>query len=277
MEVDGDDPPQANPNTAQQAAIKLRDACQPSKQIILGAFTRPYKAYFDRAEDIIIDASLKKLATTNTLEESTAATKERLDMEESVDIELLDTIIRKKVTAQTNKLNTELGQLKRQMSIMTKKQPAKNAPENRKNTRRGQTTTTGASTRKKKSSTNRSSPSSIVPLPRPTPDKPPLPPTVLQEKTLERARRKDQRRSPRAGRNSQPHHQHHDPHPRCHQAVLRIRSKPKLFRHQKRNNPSPTPAIMTLLLPSNQCGLAQPHQANHRYPEVPHHNHRSGT
>ena len=155
MEVDEGDEPQTQPDDAQQAAIQLRDACQPAKQIIIGAFTRPTKAYFDRAEEIIIDASLKKLATTNTLEAATDATRDRLDVETSVDNELLDTIIRKKVLEKTNKLNAEVGQLKRQMSIMTKSnKTGKSVPQDiAKNNRRGQTTTTGASTRKKKSST----------------------------------------------------------------------------------------------------------------------------
>jgi len=153
MEVDGDIDPQDPPNDAQQAAIKLRDACQPAKQIILGAFTRTYSAYFDRAEAILIDASLKKLATSNTLEEATEATRERLDVEDSVDAELLDSIVNEKVKAKTNKLSAEVGQLKRQMNLLTKNKNTSNSPKGKVNNRRGQTTTTGASTNKKKSKT----------------------------------------------------------------------------------------------------------------------------
>ena len=51
----------------------------------------------------------KKIHTTNILEKSTNATKERLDVKTSVDKELLDEIIRKEVTAKNQKLNTILG------------------------------------------------------------------------------------------------------------------------------------------------------------------------
>ena len=150
-----DAPQAAQPqeNDGQQEAIKLRDDSLPSKALLLGTFSRPGKAYFDRMEAIEIDISLKKLHTTNTLEESTDATKNRLDAETSVDTELLDDIIRQKVESKTKKLNSELGQLKRQVSQLSnlkgasQRQPSTNS----KNSRRGQSTTQGASIIKKKS------------------------------------------------------------------------------------------------------------------------------
>ena len=117
-----DIPPVAPTQDNQQAAIQLRDKSRPAYQLILGAFTRPGTAYFNRKDAIAIDLSLKKLATTHNLEEATDATKERLEVEESVDKELLDTIIRNEVKLKTQKINAELGQLKRQMSLLTNSQ-----------------------------------------------------------------------------------------------------------------------------------------------------------
>ena len=151
-----DIPPVAPTQDNQQAAIQLRDKSRPAYQLILGAFTRPGKAYFDRKDAIAIDLSLKKLATTHNLEEATDATKERLEVEESVDKELLDTIIRNEVKMKTQKINAELGQLKRQMALLTASQSS--GPKESKNTRRGQPKSQGASTRKKKSTTKVSTP-----------------------------------------------------------------------------------------------------------------------
>ena len=81
----------------------------PAKDIVLGAFTRPGIAYFARIEEIKIDISLKKLNTINKLEEATEATAERLDSEVSVDNDLLEDIIQKKVAARTKNLSSELG------------------------------------------------------------------------------------------------------------------------------------------------------------------------
>ena len=64
-------------------------------------------------EAIKIEISLKKLHTTITLEELTGVTKERLDVETSVDKDLLDKIIRKQVATKIQKSNNALGQLKK--------------------------------------------------------------------------------------------------------------------------------------------------------------------
>ena len=88
--------PDAN---ARQAVLTLQTTCLPAKRLILSAFSRPIQAYFNRAEAIEVDLSLKKLHTASTLEDATNATKERLDVEESLDKELLDSVIRKEVAA----------------------------------------------------------------------------------------------------------------------------------------------------------------------------------
>ena len=93
--------PTVDTDNGQQQAIANRDACHPSRLLILGVFTRPGTAYFDRADAIKVDISLKKLFTTNTLEDATEATKERLDAETSVDSRLLEEIVRKGIAAKT--------------------------------------------------------------------------------------------------------------------------------------------------------------------------------
>ena len=89
---------------AQHATIHLRDNYQPTKNLILGAFTHPGQAYFERMEAIKIDISLNKIHITTTLKDYTNVTKERLDVETSVDRELLDKIIRKEITAKTQNI-----------------------------------------------------------------------------------------------------------------------------------------------------------------------------
>jgi len=96
-----------------QAITNARTICLPAKLILLGAFTCPGIAYLARIEEIEIYLSLKKLLTTNTLEKVTEATKNRLDIEISIDNELLEEVVRKKVAAKTKKLNAEIGQLKK--------------------------------------------------------------------------------------------------------------------------------------------------------------------
>ena len=123
----------------------------PAKDIVLGAFTRPGTSYFARIEEIKIDISLKKLNTINTLEEATEATAERLDSEVSVDNDLLEDIIQKKVAARTKNLSSELGQLKKQMASLNKGK-GNVTPTTTKKDRRGRPAKTpGASTTKKKS------------------------------------------------------------------------------------------------------------------------------
>ena len=122
----------------------------PSKNIILGAFTRPAVSYFARIAEIKIDISLKKLHTTNSLEEATEAATIRLDTEVSVDNDLLEEIIQKKVAARTKNLLSEVGQMKKQLAALTKGQGTK-TPIPKKDRRGHPTKTPGASILKKKS------------------------------------------------------------------------------------------------------------------------------
>jgi len=149
--ADAPETPLIPQDIAQQAAIRQRDDAISSKALLLATFTRPGKAYFARLEEIEIDISLKKLHSTTTLEDATDATKTRLDVENSVDKDLLDDIIRQEVAAKTKKFTSELGQLKRHVSQLTRnKNPPPNQPRSivAKNTRRGPPTTRGASAKK---------------------------------------------------------------------------------------------------------------------------------
>ena len=60
-------------------------------------------------EAIKVDTPLKKPRITTTLEYSTNAAKEHLNVEMSVSKELLDKIVTKEVTSKIQKLNTALG------------------------------------------------------------------------------------------------------------------------------------------------------------------------
>jgi len=60
------------------------------------------------------------LSTTNNLEESTDATKDQIEYEETVDSEILEEMVRKKVATKTKNMNAELGQLKKQIAILNK-------------------------------------------------------------------------------------------------------------------------------------------------------------
>ena len=91
-----------------------------AKTLIVGAFANPVLAYSTRIEEIKVDISLKKLHTSNTLEEATDATATRLDAEVSVNNDLLEDIIQKKVAARTKNLLSEIGQLKKQMATLNK-------------------------------------------------------------------------------------------------------------------------------------------------------------
>ena len=132
-------------------AMKNKDLCQPSLQLLRGVLMRPGAAYFAREEAIKIDISLKKLLKTDTLEEATEATKVRLDSETSVDSELLEALVQQKVATKTKNLNAELGQLKKQMAALTKSMPSGNKPPATKKLGRGQPATKGASKTKTKS------------------------------------------------------------------------------------------------------------------------------
>ena len=110
---DGLDTPVTQPNIEHLAAMINKDQIQPALLLIRCFFTRPGTTYFSREEAIKIDISLKKLLNTNTLEESTEAIKERLVTDTSVDNELMEEMVQKKVSGKTENLNSEIGQLKK--------------------------------------------------------------------------------------------------------------------------------------------------------------------
>ena len=155
---DGLDTPVTQPTIEALPATISKNQAQPALLLIRGIFTRPGTAYFAREEAIKIDISLKKLLNTNTLEEATEATKERLDNENSMDNELMDEMVQKKVTAKTKNLNAELGQLKKQLAELTRNSTKGNVTPATKKSGRGQSATKGASTRKKKSNSTSQKP-----------------------------------------------------------------------------------------------------------------------
>ena len=64
------------------------------------------------------DLSPKKLHATSTLEAATEAARECLDVETSVDKELLDSVICEEVKHKTKKLSSELGQLEMKLQTL---------------------------------------------------------------------------------------------------------------------------------------------------------------
>ena len=120
-----------------------------SKFAIFSTFTLPGRAYFKRTEDIEIELSLKKLHSDDSLEEATINTADRLNAETSIDMELLQSIIASEVAAKTKKLNSEVGQLKKKLSIPSSDTTSKSATS--KNQRGRTKKQSGASSTKKKS------------------------------------------------------------------------------------------------------------------------------
>ena len=92
------------------------------------------KSYFEKLENIEIDISLKKLHTTATLEDAATSAKNRMALEPSADPTLVKDLIRTQVAHDTKKLNSEVGQLKKQITSLLAG-TAGNPP---KNGRRGQ-------------------------------------------------------------------------------------------------------------------------------------------
>lgn len=79
------------------------------------------------------------MSTTNNLEESTDATKDQIEYEETVDSEILEEMVRKKVATKTKNMNAELGQLKKQIAILNKLTDTNNNTKKSKKSRRGLT------------------------------------------------------------------------------------------------------------------------------------------
>ena len=134
------EPPEAPaepPNQTQ--AIANRDLARTCLDFIRSTFLRPTALYFNRLEEIEIDLSLKKLHFTAETEDKAAATKARMDLEPSASPELVRDLIRGQVQKDTKNLRSEVGQLKKQLSML-----------NAKNLRGGPTLNGGASKLTKK-------------------------------------------------------------------------------------------------------------------------------
>ena len=145
---------------AADANPDIRHLAQSSKFLIFTVFTAPGRAYFTRATDIEIELTLKKFHTTDTEEEATSLTATRLNTETSVDNDLLESLITSQVTNRTKKLNSEIGQLKKQLATLISNSatpPRNSAPV--KNPRGRPKKTHGASSNKKKSQSKSPSPS----------------------------------------------------------------------------------------------------------------------
>ena len=125
----------ANDVADQQYAIKLRDDAQICYNAVYSTICKPVQSYFDRIETIEIDISLKKMHTTSIHEDAATAAKNRMELEPTVDPELVKDLIRAQVVKDTKKLNSEVGQLKRQITSLL----SSNSGGNSKNGRRGQT------------------------------------------------------------------------------------------------------------------------------------------
>ena len=133
-------------------SVKLQEITESSKRLLYSTFTLPGILYFKRTTAIEIEISLRKLHATDAIEEATVDTATRLTNETSVDSDILENLIAKAVAAQTKKLRSEIGQLKKHISTSGHQPAKKDSSSSTKavNTKRGQKST-GASATKKKS------------------------------------------------------------------------------------------------------------------------------
>ena len=127
---------EVSPETHNQERIK--DAA-PSKINILATLITPVEIFIAREKAIETNITLRKLLTSTEQEKSNEETQIRMDLEGSVDKELIQEMINKATEEKTKALRSELGQLKKLI---------KNTDQGKKD-RRGQLG--GASTPSKKS------------------------------------------------------------------------------------------------------------------------------
>ena len=125
----------------QQYAIKLRDDATNCYNTVTSTLSTPVTIYFEKLESIKIDISLKKLNSTAELEDAAVSAQTRMDLEPSAEPELVKDLIREQVASENKKLSAELGQLKRQLALLTSKSGG--SPVKGKRTPKG-----GASTKK---------------------------------------------------------------------------------------------------------------------------------
>ena len=105
----------------QQYAIKLRDDATNYYNTVTSTLSTPVTIYFEKLDSIEIDISLKKLNSTAELEDAAASAQTRMDLEPSAEPELVKDLIRERVASENKKLSAELGQLKRQLTLLTSK------------------------------------------------------------------------------------------------------------------------------------------------------------
>ena len=105
----------------QQYAIKLHDDATNYYNTVTSTLSTPVTIYFEKLDSIEIDISLKKLNSTAELEDAAASAQTRMDLEPSAEPELVKDLIRERVASENKKLSAELGQLKRQLTLLTSK------------------------------------------------------------------------------------------------------------------------------------------------------------
>ena len=126
---------------AQEAHAQDRiTAAAPSKINIIATLITPISELLSRERQIEVDISLKKLMTTDEQEAANEATQTRMDVETSIDKELISEMINKATAEKTRTLRSELGQIKKLVKDLG----------DAKNTRRGQKPKGGASKGTKK-------------------------------------------------------------------------------------------------------------------------------
>ena len=99
---------------------RIKDAA-PSKINIIATLITPIDIFIARELDIETSISLKKLLTTEAVEKSSEDTQTRMDLEGSVDTELLKEMIDKSTVDKTKSLRSEIGQLKKLVKDLSSK------------------------------------------------------------------------------------------------------------------------------------------------------------
>ena len=130
--------------TISQAATELQDIIASSHRLLYSTFTAPGVLYFKLTRAIEIELSLKKLHATETTEDATIDTANKLTNETSVDNALLKSLVTDSVATATKKMKNEIGQLKKQLALKKTQTPASAV-----NGRRGQPPPGASSTKKK--------------------------------------------------------------------------------------------------------------------------------
>ena len=107
----------------QARTIALRDDATTCYATVFATLCTPKIIYYEQLHSIEIDINLKKLTSTATLEDAAASAATRMNLEPSAEPELMKDLVRVQVTSENKKLSAELGQLKRQIAILTNGKP----------------------------------------------------------------------------------------------------------------------------------------------------------